>query len=155
MSDVTKITVNGREYDSVDHMPPDVREIYLQAMASLRESGTPDLSGFVKKDILSSVKETFTYNGREYKSRGELPPEARAIFDKIPETPMDTKISDVKVVTERTIIPAANRTEPWGLGDDHLERDPKVAWMLVAALSAAIIVLLFLLYLSDLRHKAG
>src|SRR5215469_14584153 len=103
MSDVTKITVNGREYDSIDHMPPDVREIYSKAMAALGESGMQKMSGFLRKDILSTTKESFTYNGREYKSRDELPPEARALFDKIPEMSSDTKISDVKVLTERTI----------------------------------------------------
>jgi hypothetical protein len=158
MSDVTKITVNGREYDSVDHMPPEVREMYLQAMATLRESGTQNVPGFIKKNIFSTVKESFTYNGREYKSRDEMPPEVRALFDNIPELPLDvkdSKISDVKIVTDRTITPGRRTDTMWGLSDDRPERDPKVAWMLVMVLSAVIIVLLFLLYLAGVHHKSG
>jgi hypothetical protein len=155
MSDVTKITVNGREYDSIDHMPPDVREIYSKAMAALHEPGTANLSSLIKKDIVShTVKESITYNGREYKSFDELPPEARALFNKIPNL-LDTKVSDVKVVTDRTIIPGRRPNTLWGLTDDRPERDPKVAWMLVMILSAAVLVLLFLLYLSNIKHKGG
>jgi hypothetical protein len=151
MSDVTKITVNGREYDSVDHMPPDVREIYLKAMAALGEA---EKSG--QKSVgFHTVEESFTYNGREYKSRDELPPEVRALFDKIPAPlPSDGKITDVRVLTEKTIIPERD-SAPWGLADDRPERDPKVAWMLVMVLSAAVLVLLFLLYLAGVKHKGG
>ena len=152
MSDVTKITVNGREYDSIDQMPPDVREIYLQAMAAMRESGTKETSSVIRKNLFSSVKESFTYNGREYKSRDELPPEVRKLFDQIREQPPD-KTSDVTIVTDRTIIPGRSPSSLWGLTDDRPERDPKVAWLLVAILSAAVVVLLFLLYLAGIRHK--
>ena len=155
MSDFTKITVNGREYDSIDHMPPDVREIYSKAMAALRESGTQNLSSLIKKDFISrSVNESITYNGRQYKSRDELPAEVRALFDKISELPPD-KVQDVKVVTDKTIIPGRRPNTLWGLSDDRPERDPKVAWMLVMILSAAVLVLLFLLYLSSIKHKGG
>ncbi len=149
MSDVTKITVNGREYDSVDHMPPDVREIYLKAMAALGETGKTG-----QKNIgFQTVKESFTYNGREYKSREELPPEVWALFDKIPQLSPDHNVSDVKIITGRTIIPERRSTALWGLSDDRPERDPKVAWMLVAILTFAVLVLLFLLYIANIRHK--
>jgi hypothetical protein len=153
MSDVTKITVNGHEYDSVGHMPPDVREVYLKAMAALGETGTQK-SGATQKNMgFRTVKESFTYNGREYQSRDELPPEVRAFFDKIPPLSPDNEVSDVKIITDRTIIPERRSNTLWGLTDDHPERDPKVAWLLVTILSFAVIVLLFLLYLS--RHKGG
>src|SRR5580698_6934590 len=98
MSDVTKITVNGREYDSVDHMPSDVREVYLKAMAALGEAGTQK-SGVAQKNMgFHTVKESFTYNGREYQSRDELPPEVRALFDKIPQLSSDNQVSDVKII---------------------------------------------------------
>jgi hypothetical protein len=155
MSDVTKITVNGCEYDSIDHMPPDVREVYLQAMAALRETGMQKMSGVIKKDIVShTVKESITCNGREYKSRDELPPEVRKLLDNVSGLPAG-EVSDVKIVTDRTIIPETRSAAPWGLGDDRPERDPKVAWMLVAILSAVIVVLLFLLYLAGVKHKGG
>lgn len=146
MSDVTKITVNGREYDSIDQMPPDIREIYSQAMAAMSESGTQK-TGVTKRGFgYHTVKESITYNGREYKSRDELPPEVRKLFDNISKTPPD-KSSDVTIVTDRTMVPGTRSTPLWGLSDDRPERDPKVAWMLVAILFFAVLVLLFLLYI--------
>ena len=153
MSDVTKITVNGHHYDSIDQMPPDVRELYSKAMAALREPGAQNLSSLIKKGIVShTVKESITYNGREYKSFDELPPEARSLFEKFRNQPPD-KTSDVTVVTDRTIVPGSRSTPLWGLSDDRPERDPKVAWMLVMVLSAAVLLLLFLLYLASNHRK--
>ena len=37
MKELTKITVNGREYDSIEQMPPEVLRDYLQAMEAVRE----------------------------------------------------------------------------------------------------------------------
>ena len=36
-----EIVVNGKKYDSVDAMPPDVRQTYEQAMARVAPSGAP------------------------------------------------------------------------------------------------------------------
>jgi hypothetical protein len=154
MSQETKITVNGREYDSVEHMPPDVREIYLQAIAAMGQAESGDAPGMIKKDIVSRVvQESITYNGREYKSRDELPPEVRKLLDNMPALSADNPRSEVKIVTDRTIIPETRSAAPWGLSDDRPERDPKVAWLLVMMLSIVVLILLFLLYLSGLRHK--
>ena len=90
MSDVTKITVNGREYDSVEQMPPDVREEYEQAMAQLQKAGAFKFPGLGKIGTTKTVvSETITYNGREYASRDELPPEARELLEKMPAAPGD------------------------------------------------------------------
>ena len=59
-----KITVNGKEYHSLDELPPDVRALYDQAMAS------------GKKDV--AVKRiAFTVNGREIASTGGMPADVR------------------------------------------------------------------------------
>ena len=36
----TRITINGQEYDSPEQMPPDVRQLYEQAMAKVKACGT-------------------------------------------------------------------------------------------------------------------
>jgi len=35
----TRITINGQEYDSPEQMPPDVRQLYEQAMARAKAGG--------------------------------------------------------------------------------------------------------------------
>lgn len=159
MSDVTKITVNGREYDSVDQMPPDVREEYSQAMALLGNAGAGALNmpGGVKKGVVSQsiISEKITYNGREYTSRDELPPEVRALLDKLPEPSLGASETEVKIETVKT-FPSAS-TGPFIINslqnrEDAPERNPQIAWLLVSILTVVVMVLLFLLYLCGARR---
>jgi len=101
MSKLTKITINGREYDSVEQMPPDAREKYEEAMAALEEEDAFKMLGLGKRGVTQTtqtvVQETITYNGREYASRDELPPEVRALLEKLPApSPNDPK-TEVKI----------------------------------------------------------
>ena len=42
MRELTKITVNGREYDSIEQMPPEVLRDYLQAMGAVPAATSVD-----------------------------------------------------------------------------------------------------------------
>ena len=53
-----KIVVNGKEYHSVDELPPDVRALYDQAMAS------PDKKVTVKKVTINGVEVVKTHTSR-------------------------------------------------------------------------------------------
>jgi len=157
MSDVTKITVNGCEYDSVDQMPPEVRDEYEQAMALLGSSGAAAFKtlGAANKGVVSQsiVSEKITYNGRDYSIRDELPPEVRALLEKLPKPSPGQDKTEVKIETTRTSFPSGR----FILGSTHRaedapERDPKIAWLLVSILTVVVMVLLFLLYLAGLKH---
>ncbi|HEX6465109.1 MAG TPA: hypothetical protein VFZ98_11665, partial [Vicinamibacterales bacterium] len=58
-----KITVNGKEYQSLDELPPDLKALYDKAMASGAGHAT------VTRIIL---------NGRDVKGIGDMKPEMRA-----------------------------------------------------------------------------
>jgi pyrrolidone-carboxylate peptidase len=58
------ITVNGKEYHSLDELPPDVRALYDQAMASGKKEVT------VKRIAIN-------VNGREIGGMGDVPADAR------------------------------------------------------------------------------
>jgi hypothetical protein len=60
-----KIIVNGQEYHSLDELPPDVKALYDQAMASGTEKAT------MRRIVL---------NGRDIDGIDELPPEARQMI---------------------------------------------------------------------------
>src|SRR5215469_11798826 len=160
MSDVTKITVNGRQYDSVEQMPPYVREEYLHAMAQLQKAGALKMPGLGKTGTTRTiVNETITYNGREYTNRDELPPEVRELLEKMPEPSLDDQktdvTTDVKVETVRTIPSEEFIIKSFQDREKAPapERDPKIAWMLVSILTVVVVVLLFLLYLAGAgRH---
>jgi hypothetical protein len=60
-----KIIVNGQEYHSLDELPPDVKALYDQAMASGTEKAT------MRRIVL---------NGRDVEDIDGLPPEARQMI---------------------------------------------------------------------------
>ena len=156
MNQVTKITVNGRQYDNVEQMPPDVREIYLRAVATMRDAEPEGAPGVIKKNIVSRViKESITCNGRSYESREELPPEARKLLENMPAVSGDIQKSEVIIKTINTFAPKKPNVTSWVRDAENQERDPKIAWLLVMMLSVVVLILLFLLYLSSLRHKGG
>lgn len=141
MKDLTKITVNGREYDSIEQMPPDIRQIYLQALDALREGKT------VSERTI--VNESITVNGRTYKSRDELPPEIRALLAQMPEPLPDGKSTDVKIKTVKTFHPQTSILEKFGDDGRAPEEDPVVAWLLVKILVVIVVILILLL---GLKH---
>ena len=62
----TKITVNGKEYKSVDDLPPQLREAYRKAMET-----APKLSSSTHIVI----------DGQQYESPDAMPPHVRALYD--------------------------------------------------------------------------
>ena len=91
----TRITVNGTTYESVEQMPPDVRDQLERAMAMLadrNQNGVPDVLEGGKLDVHSTAGETTTHitaetkheyivDGRRYESLKDLPPAVRAALN--------------------------------------------------------------------------
>jgi hypothetical protein len=82
----TRITINGREYASVDEMPPDVLAIYQQSMSMLADrdgNGVPDIleggnvkiTGGENFKLISAVSRKITVNGKSYERFEDLPAE--------------------------------------------------------------------------------
>ena len=143
MRELTKITVNGRTYDSIEQMPPDVLREYLQALEATREGKVSNISSG------TVVSESIIYNGQEYKSRDELPPEARALLAQMPEPSADAKTTNVEIKTIKTFHPRVSITESFGEERNEPEKNPAVAWLLVKILSVVVVILLILL---GLKH---
>jgi hypothetical protein len=152
----SKIVVNGREYDGIEQMPPDVREQYLQAIKALEGAegkaltGIPGGAGPAK----IVVEESIVYNGREYKSRDDLPPEVRELLERMPEPkPGEDKAQmEIETVTTETLPPRLiiSRGRP---GDDERQaprEEPLFRGGLVWVLVVIILMLLFL-WLTGIR----
>jgi len=154
MSDVTRINVNGRDYDSVEQMPPEVRAEYLQALAAMRRADAENTTEEVTHSGLthSVVHESFIYNGREYRSRDELPPEARALLEQMAGSLPDAKRSEVKIETVKTFPSEVRVIEEFGNERRTTGKEPGSAWLLVKILGALVLVLLFLLLWLGLKH---
>jgi hypothetical protein len=76
---MNRVVFNGREYSSVEEMPPDVRRVYEDAMASV---GALDKAGGSGGSHIT-ITTRLVVNGKEYSSIHEMPPLIRAAFEKL------------------------------------------------------------------------
>lgn len=58
-----RIRVNGKDYDRVEDLPPEIREVYEKSIG------------------VGLGSTTVTFNGKTYKSANEMPPELRRQFE--------------------------------------------------------------------------
>jgi hypothetical protein len=81
----TKIIFNGKTYTSVESMPEDVRQAYQEAMAHFVDAdknGIPDiLERGAKGNVIAIQQSSISFNGREFKSVGEMPAVVRGLFE--------------------------------------------------------------------------
>ncbi len=72
----TRITFNGKEYDSPDTMPPEVRQAYERAMELVRKNnGGGIVAPHVNLKFSTNVR--FVHDGKTYDSVDQMPPEVR------------------------------------------------------------------------------
>ncbi|MCC7118601.1 MAG: hypothetical protein IT310_08765 [Anaerolineales bacterium] len=75
------IIFNGKTYNSLEEMSPEMRQAYEQITGALVDkngNGIPDfLEGDVLKNITSAYTSAINLNGQTYNNLNELPPEAR------------------------------------------------------------------------------
>ena len=96
------IVIDGKSYNSVDEMPPDIRQKYEEAMRALNDAdgnlipdafenmniladkdkdGMPDIfEGLAGTSVVSSAMKIIV-DGKEYNSIEDLPPDARAKYE--------------------------------------------------------------------------
>jgi len=67
-----KFNVNGKEYNSIEEMPPEIRTAFEKAMA---------LHG--NQTIPLDTRTTINFNGKEYQSIDEMPPDTRKLYEKV------------------------------------------------------------------------
>jgi len=96
------IVIDGKTYQSVNEMPPDVRQKYEQAMRSMRDTdgdrlpdafesthpladqdrdGMPDVLESMMSNSVSAGAMKVVVDGKEFNSIDALPPEARARYE--------------------------------------------------------------------------
>lgn len=81
----TKIIFNGKQYASPEAMPEDVRQAYQQALAQFADAdknGIPDiLERGAAGNVIAIQQASISFNGREFKSVGEMPAIVRRLFE--------------------------------------------------------------------------
>ena len=119
------IVIDGKTYNSVDDMPPDIRRKYETALGALDKNrdGTPDMLENINamfedknRDGMPDAFDGLTGNvvsatkiiadGREYNSMEELPPEVRAKLSQAMGK-LDANQNGVPDFLEGTLTPSA------------------------------------------------
>jgi hypothetical protein len=70
-----KYKINGKEYNSIEEMPPDIRNACEKAMASKSGLGQQANPGAMKTKII--------FNGTEYQSIDAMPQDVRQLYEKV------------------------------------------------------------------------
>jgi hypothetical protein len=73
-----KFKVNGKEYNSIEEMPNDIRKAFEKAMASQADSGHQVNPATMQTKII--------FNGTEYKNIDEMPHDVRQLYEKVLRT---------------------------------------------------------------------
>jgi hypothetical protein len=81
----TKIIFNGKTYTSIESMPEEVRQAYQDTLAQFADAdknGIPDiLERGGAGNVIAIQQSSINFNGREYKSVGEMPAIVRRLFE--------------------------------------------------------------------------
>jgi hypothetical protein len=121
-----KIVVNGKEYDSVEAMPPDVRQAYEKAISMLgdkthgiladaNQNGVPDVLeklGNTKINFSTSTR-TIVYQGKTYNSPDALPQAAKEKYQQaMAKLGVDADNDGIPDVLEAKAQVSAGETSP-------------------------------------------
>jgi len=114
-----KIVFNGKQYDSVDAMPPDVRKEYDVALETLRKSGGEEILSVLQRDMGvtgTHIKATFreiVVNGKKYDSVDAMPPDVRRAYDQAM-----ARVAPGGAAVRPPVAPAARAIRPPPISDD-------------------------------------
>jgi hypothetical protein len=96
----TKIRVNGKDYASVEDMPPHIRELYERAMAAMQDAKHGGLLNSSKNGLCANVQTVSStkvvFNGQEYSSVDQMPANVRRLYQAV----METVKSDTPLASE-------------------------------------------------------
>lgn len=104
--------VDGKSYNSIDEMPPDVRaqfESVSNLLSDKDQNGIPDIVDNLAPGAISKVVQTSTivFEGKTYNTLDQLPPEGRAAYEKAM-----AKLADENKDGVPDVIASALRTAP-------------------------------------------
>jgi hypothetical protein len=122
------ISVNGKNYDRVEDMPPEARQAYQRALGMLadkNQNGTPDVleaglpavpaapAGKIKltTHVRFTTAQKIVFNGQVYHSVDEMPAEARQAYQQALGT-LDADQNGVPDILEGDHPPASFSTRP-------------------------------------------
>jgi hypothetical protein len=142
-----KIEINGQRYDSIEQMPPEIREEYLRLVAKMGDAdddGIPDR--WDQAGTRTVVEERYVINGKEYRDLSEVPPELRQTIEEMKHLKPGESVTVLETDT-KVIGPDGRLIDLTSVVPD---KSSGGAYWLIGVLLAVLAVLLFL-WLSGIK----
>jgi hypothetical protein len=136
-----KFKINGKEYNSIEEMPPDIRSAFEKAMSSQAGTG-----------IQTVTQTKIIFNGTEYQSIDAMPPDVRQLYEKVlkaaetGEMPQGL-VSAGDISGSRTVSKAFLNIGSGNMGIPT-KAEPAVSarTLVIGVLAIALIILLYLMF---------
>jgi len=138
-----KFKVNGKEYDSIEEMPPDIRNAFEKAMASKTGSG---------QQINPVTMQTkIVFNGTEYQRIDAMPQDVRQLYEKVLKA-AETGNAPANIITTGDISDMLTGHKNYGntnMGNmgKPTKIEPTAFSPRMLIIGAMLIALIFILYL--------
>jgi len=104
-----KFKVNGKEYNSIEEMPQDIRNAFEKAMASKTGSGQQVNPATMQTKII--------FNGTEYQSIDAIPQDVRQLYEKVLKA-AETGTAPANIITANDI--SGLQAEPKSYGPTNM-----------------------------------
>jgi hypothetical protein len=132
----TKVRYNGKEYDSPDGLPPEVRAIYDRALTG----AAPGLT------VNENVKTVVTINGERFSSADQLPAGQKKLYDDAMQLIRDTQAGATTLSSgEQRSDVTAERSQ---LTNERLTKAVDTGWLTKRQIQLIIVVAGLLLALA-------
>jgi hypothetical protein len=142
-----KYKINGKEYNSIEEMPDDIRETFKKAMGSQTGPGHTINHAALPAKII--------FNGKEYESLGAMPQDVRQFYEKVIKaaetgsTPPDIDLAGINEGRMmETYTPGTVHS-----GDTRKPPKSEPSFSRQALIVSIILVALILLFYSLLRSR--
>ncbi len=98
-----KFKINGKEYNSLEEMPSDIRSAFEKAMASQ--------AGLGKLMNPAAIQTKIIFNGEEYKSIDAMPQDVRRLYEKVLKAAENgTATANIITATDISDLPAGHES---------------------------------------------
>jgi hypothetical protein len=138
-----KFKINGKEYNSIEEMPDNIRETFKKAMASRADSGHHTDPAMMRTRII--------FNGMEYESMDAMPQDVRQLYEKVLRA---AETGDASPEIDLAEISSRMRGEPGTLYPGGIPQPAKFEpsfsprTLIVGVLLGALLLLLYYLWQS-------
>jgi hypothetical protein len=139
-----KFKINGNEYNSIEEMPPDIRNAFEKAMAAQAASGQQSTLTMQTKII---------FNGTEYQSIDAMPQDVRQLYEKVLKA-AETGAAPASSIATGNISDILTGHTPYGNTNmGNTGKPPKIEpsafspqMFIIGAMLIALIILLYALF---------